>query len=714
MRGIILADCRNEHLLPLCKEESLLSLSMFDQPIYHSMTKQLAQIGITEILIFTDKAFSPTQPSETDYSTVHILPSPGFCYSREEIFGTKDSCLVIPELGIMDFSAHTMPIFFPKQTNSPSLWFPDAVKSTEYSNWRKGLVFLPKNVTEKTICFSDIEKFLEEKHAPIHHEAFEFLPVTSPADYIKAARYCLEKPELLGDYKLVNGVITEKNHHIELGAKIKPPVYIGDGVLVEKNAEILPNSIICRGCKVGENAKIDASILMENCKISSHATITGAILAHSVTVSEKASVSEGSVFGSHSRILPTQKEGHVSPLPKKFPLRFLPDGKIPIPKKDAHLFLEKLGKVCAVLFPNGLFLCSKDDSPGAEFYSYSLQIGLKSGGGTVLSLPDCPFFMHRLACFDYRVQMGCYMFSHNEQVFLRLVDENGISISGQQEQKIWNLFSKDYKQSFASPPKTLFLDPYPPQYAQELNRISPPVALYTRLAVSTSSQLMKSYLQKIAICRKITLSETTGSIRLEIDGSGCYFNLYDENNLLLTPRQKEAVIAKLLSEKKVPCYVATIQSSEVVLEHLKRAGVTIKEVSSHNSELERELLRHPQQYHMMQNPVYLTVSLLSYLKRNLTTLSQLTATLPKSFFIEKSVTAGEHLGEAIANLLKLSSGKSAAGQTKYKFRSRKGTTVISAEEDRLKIISESQQEEYAQELTDFYVNQISQKKNLHR
>lgn len=83
---------------------------------------------------------------------------------------------------------------------------------------------------------------------------------------------------------------------IAKGVTLKGPCVIGDGVIIEKNAKILPYSFIGNRCHIGAGAIVQESILWEEVKIAKGVRVTGCVLADGTHLKESVSFFEGAIL----------------------------------------------------------------------------------------------------------------------------------------------------------------------------------------------------------------------------------------------------------------------------------------------------------------------------------------------------------------------------------------------------------------------------------
>ncbi len=707
MKGIILLNPGHESLSPLTKESSVAMLNFFDQPLIEFQIQYMKKQGIDEICVVGEENDS----SLKEYlRTTHNIP---FCLlpangiSLEELAAPHQICVLFGQLTLTDYPLEKLGSH--QDSHAVTGIFSEADKQCQ-----NGIFFCPESSYSFILSKGKnlVSSFLgQDIPLNIIHESGYFHTISNLTDYLVALKEHLNHRNLLKKYHQSNGVIHSENTFIELGAKIKPPVYLGDHITIQKNAEILPYSVICSHSVIGENARIANSVLSPYCQIKENATVSGAVLGEGVTITEGTKVTDGSVYS--KKLTVSSQDITLTGNAERFEstLSFTPSG-ISIPLKNATDFLQSLGATCGQLFARGIVGMFQDDSVSAQFLSHSLCCGLQSAGASIYRFPPCTLAMCRSACPFYQLKAGFYLYEKENNCHLMILDSHGTLISEDTEQEIKNQLSNSESSQQNPILKIVETAPYQLYYFSEINRRLGYECADCKLYAEVSSPMLLEYLQKIANCHKVTLisEQLPGVIGFRCNPSATDFTLYDENNTALSLRQKETIIAALMvSEGESNC-ITTPKTPHVLYHYLQKNKVTPVESVEHPHILETNMQKIPLQYHLSNDPIYFIMKVLLYLKKNQLTLSRWIATLPKSFLIEKNITAEEQLSEAVQHLLGAAQSKE-NDLSRYHFSSKKGITTITKNGDNLKIVSESNQEEYAKELTDFYVKQCSKEKN---
>jgi len=126
-----------------------------------------------------------------------------------------------------------------------------------------------------------------------------WLDIGGPSDYLSgnwdAILGELEPYKPRGECE--GGIWRDGEIEIGEGAKIVPPVAVGDGVEIESDAVVGPYAVVGDGCRIGEGAIVCRSVLWDRVEVGEGSSISDSVLADRVGIGAGASVSCGSLLG---------------------------------------------------------------------------------------------------------------------------------------------------------------------------------------------------------------------------------------------------------------------------------------------------------------------------------------------------------------------------------------------------------------------------------
>ena len=124
-----------------------------------------------------------------------------------------------------------------------------------------------------------------EKYLQAHYDIMEKSVETSISECLKNDFVCLQ-----GDVRL------------EAGAKLVPPVIIGDGTTIRAGARIGRMAIIGPGCTIEPGSVVEESVVQEGCTLGENVLARHCIIGRNVTIGDAAVVSAGAIIGENSRV----------------------------------------------------------------------------------------------------------------------------------------------------------------------------------------------------------------------------------------------------------------------------------------------------------------------------------------------------------------------------------------------------------------------------
>lgn len=131
-----------------------------------------------------------------------------------------------------------------------------------------------------------------------------WLDIGTPEKYLRAHYDILEKnvetsvSACLGDeYVCLQGEVT-----LEPGAKLVPPVVIGEGAVIRAGARVGRMAVVGPGCVIESGSVVEESIIQEGVQLAENVTIRRSIVARGAKVGEGTSVSAGAIVGENARV----------------------------------------------------------------------------------------------------------------------------------------------------------------------------------------------------------------------------------------------------------------------------------------------------------------------------------------------------------------------------------------------------------------------------
>lgn len=131
-----------------------------------------------------------------------------------------------------------------------------------------------------------------------------WMDIGTPEKYLQAHYDIMEKSVetsitecLKNDFVCLQGDVT-----LETGAKLVPPVIIGEGTTIKAGARIGRMAIIGPGCSIEPGSVVEESVIQEGCTLGENVLVRHCIIGKNVTVADAAVVSGGAIIGENSTI----------------------------------------------------------------------------------------------------------------------------------------------------------------------------------------------------------------------------------------------------------------------------------------------------------------------------------------------------------------------------------------------------------------------------
>lgn len=265
--------------------------------------------------------------------------------------------------------------------------------------------------------------------------------------------------------EVMPGVWCSGEAEIASSAQINPPVFIGEGAVVEPGAEVGPYAVLGRGVRVKRHASLKRSVVWDNSVIGEGAEVRGAVIGTGVCIKASASLFEGVAIGDRTVI---GEKSTVKPGVKVWPEKRVekgaklcsslvwgscarsqlfgadgisgePGAEIPVDlacrigaavgsvaKLPARYALSADGHVCSLMVKN------------------ALAAGLMATGVQVIDLGRVTSPVHRYGIRTLRLNGGVHVSTKGSgKVVLRLFNHQGIEYSRDEQRKIEGMLNRE-------------------------------------------------------------------------------------------------------------------------------------------------------------------------------------------------------------------------------------------------------------------------------
>ena len=129
-----------------------------------------------------------------------------------------------------------------------------------------------------------------------------WIDIGTPAKYLQVHRDIMEgryvAPPFAG--RAAEAALVVPGASIAPGATLERPCFVDTDCVVEAGARIGPHTVLCRGCRIGADARLDGAIIWPEATIGAGAVVHGAIVGRGAVIGRCASVQPGTVLGDRS------------------------------------------------------------------------------------------------------------------------------------------------------------------------------------------------------------------------------------------------------------------------------------------------------------------------------------------------------------------------------------------------------------------------------
>lgn len=195
-----------------------------------------------------------------------------------------------------------------------------------------------------------------------------------------------------------SGVVMGKNTRLTVGARLNPPVYLGNSSVAEKNTEIDKYSVIGSGSVISEGAKILGGIIGRGCFIGKNAVIgRGAIIEDGCFIGEETEIKPGITVKKGEHI----EKGPVAASEWDF--------------KNFCLSAADTGFSYCCEKGRGRIAVGYSGAPFGEMQKNGIISGIMCAGGEAVDMGAVPLFAFRDGILRYSASGGIYI---NEDAYM--------------------------------------------------------------------------------------------------------------------------------------------------------------------------------------------------------------------------------------------------------------------------------------------------------
>ena len=584
--------------------------------------------------------------------------------------------------------------------------------------------------------------------------------------YAKASRDALNgKVQVLKDgFEFFNNVWISKGCEVEEGAILKPKCIIGRNCRISKDAEIDMDTIIGNNVTISAGCSLKSAIIWDNCIIGENVELRGNIVCDRTRIDRGARAFEGSIIGYGSHV---KENATIHQNIKIWPGKIIDTGTEVSENlvwgkgasrdsiaglTDMEIFrgrgikgnlngelvpeqLTRLGVAFgAVLSPGAKIAVATDGSAGAQMSAMSFMSGAMAQGARVFDCGKITIPMLRFAVREYNMEGGAFFIGvPADELEIILINSQGFDIDRNVDKKVRSIYRRnDFALCSAAQIRHYSrLSGISGQYVASMAKRSLMVpgcqtdtendsSSWFTVAIGGNAEICQIagevFREKGCIVRSIDTGKYDMGIIFAPNGEK--LDLYDENKNKVESEILELLISNILFETYENCTMIVPVSGSAAFEKiaerynakLVRTGVSPRDIMN---KIAANLIKEGSdaQFNMRFDAVACACSIIDFIKSRKTVLSSLLKNLPDIFMEKRDVDCDfSKKGRVMRKMIQENDSRAIETIDGIKIYSDKGWVLVLPDPDRpiCRIVAESSNMEFAQELADFYTEKIKE------
>ena len=565
------------------------------------------------------------------------------------------------------------------------------------------------------------------------------------------------------------GVWAGEGAVISKEASIKPPVFIGKNSIVREGCSIGSYTVIGDNNHLFEGSSIKKSILWKGCVLKGNSQVRGSVLCNKVQLNSRASSFEGSVIGDNCIVgkCASVKPG-VKVWPNKHidADTEICSNLVWGSKYSKNLFGNRgiLGEINVDITPefvsrlgatygsinkkNSKIGVSCDDSEALKMLKNSLVSGLLSTGIEVYDFGSCLLPVTRSTIRFYNLNGGIHISNSGQDQDMLVIDilnKFGSNIDRGEERKIENNFVReDYTRCPVNEIKQIVNIPdHKVYYCQSIINSVEAKEHDFKIAIIAKTQLVRNVVERIfgelgcnytfitpglngsfrkseslfSDLKALTAAVKQGNFDFGVylDKSGEKMMLVDTKGRVVADDLFMALISLIhLKSNRGNTVVVPLNTSNVIEKLADEHQGKVVRTKTSTQEIMKKMLcsgeeSDPEFFSMNYDAVAGLVRIIDYMAQHRIGLSQMIDMIPDFHMQKKEVKCPwSAKGKVIRAIIEESCEERIETTEGVKVFGEKGWVLIlpDAEKPVCRVISEGHSEEFANELTDIYVNKV--------
>lgn len=358
---------------------------------------------------------------------------------------------------------------------------------------------------------------------------------------------------------------------------------------------------------------------------------------------------------------------------------------------------------------------SSDSNSVSQLVMDTVRIGARCAGARVYNFGEQNLPIMREAVRFYKTDCGIYAAAgESGSVDVLLLDASGAAMPKTEAERLAHCAETPISLGISERGSEVELQEFKTHYMRNIINSVKSESFDSNICLTTQSETVSEIIERVLEELNSRLKPGAAdkyAFKGEISGGGERLALFKQDGERLTDEQVLLImIYVMLRDSDAGTFVLPSSVSESAEAAVLRLGGNVIRASDKRNEIMRKILEcgSGEQLLMQFDGVYAAVRIFDFLNRFSISLSELCDRLPRIFKAECEIECTD--GGVLLDALKGGSGEpgSVDGGVGVKYKTQGGVTVIvkTADGHRLKIISEAESMEAAEELTAIFKNKI--------
>lgn len=497
------------------------------------------------------------------------------------------------------------------------------------------------------------------------------------------------------------------------GVAVRPPVYIGSGVIMEPGAIIGPNTVLCSGSVIEEGSTVAGSAIL-GATVGARSEVSGAVVCEGARVGRDSRVHDGALLGERVQV---GDSCVIAPGARIWPDKEVMQGVLvkgdvrENRSKTAPLFSARgliTGEVGAQITPQlclslgmaaagagrvGIGWCGGE---AAKMLAEATGVGVVSAGGELFRYESCLLACAAYVGRSYSLPLTAYFLQSGDRMRISFFGPDGGVLPHEMERRLSAYANASVNVNARSIGQTTNISGVYDAYVAAAARCAEGSLQGLRVAVSGSGAENRALRSAIELAGGTDVPPRSGTPCFVVQGSGTSLTATDEDGRLLDSDQMLILVALTELERGVQELAVPYDAPEALDALAGEYGARILRLDRDGDRAAHVYSRRT----ALRDSVFGAVQVCSLMQQKGMTLASLARRIPGFHVVSVELPIKSGRGAVMRALTAFAAEAGAELDAGIKIRSSGGTTHVCPARDKnaLKITAESESEWTAESL----------------